>query len=471
MFRRYGAYGQSGAGFPAVSSLLLLSIFSALVFIVGVGKGICEGAGAGAGKGAIHALTPGQILLVVNSREPASLEIARYYAERRRVPEENIVSLSLPCKDSISRAEFEDKLLAPLRRELSLPGWAATIRCIVLCYGVPLKVEGRVPGAEQRRRANALRDEISELRHVLQADRVSDEEKRRVRARISRLEKERARLLHRDEAASVDSELCLLRSYRADGPSYRLASWQPNPLFLANRAKRLAFRPEDVFMVVRLDGPDPATVRRMIDDALHAEKEGLRGMACIDCRYRKLPKEGRLSAYQRYDRFLRLAAEELKKAPGIEDVVLDEEPGLFRPGTCRSVALYCGWYSLARYVDAFEFVRGAVAWHIASGECVSLRKESAQWCRNLLLNGACATLGPVAEPYLQAFPPPHLFFRLLVDGRLCLAEVYYLTKPFLSWRLVLLGDPLYRPFRAFRPGHTPGPRVKGPFSKSNRMDP
>jgi uncharacterized protein (TIGR03790 family) len=452
MFRWCGADGELRTRSSAVSSLLFLSLFSIFLII--------------ASEGATHALTPEQILLVANSREPASLEIARYYAARRKVPKENIVSVSLPCKDSISRAEFEDRLLAPLRRELSLPGWAATIRCIVLCYGIPLKVEGRVPSAAQRRRANALKDEISELRHVLQADRVSDEEKRQVRARVSRLEKERSRLLHRDESASVDSELCLLRSYPDDGPGYRLASWQPNPLFLANRDKKLPFEPEEIYMVVRLDGPDPATVRRMIDDALHAERQGLSGIACIDCRYRKIPEEGRLSAYHRYDRFLRLAAEELKRAPGIEDVVLDKGPGLFKPGSCRSVALYCGWYSLSRYVDAFEFVKGAVAWHIASGECVSLHKESAQWCRNLLLNGACATLGPVAEPYLQAFPPPHIFFRLLLDGRPCLAEVYYLTKPFLSWRLVLLGDPLYRPFRAFRPARRLGPPVRGLVPKS-----
>jgi hypothetical protein len=36
---------------------------------------------------------------------------------------------------------------------------------------------------------------------------------------------------------------------------------------------------------------------------------------------------------------------------------------------------------------------------------------------------------------------------LLLDGRLTLAEVYALSKPFWSWQMVLIGDPLYRPFK------------------------
>ena len=40
-----------------------------------------------------------------------------------------------------------------------------------------------------------------------------------------------------------------------------------------------------------------------------------------------------------------------------------------------------------------------------------------------------------------------LFFRFLLDGYWTLAEAYALSKPFLSWQMVLIGDPLYRPFR------------------------
>jgi hypothetical protein len=56
----------------------------------------------------------------------------------------------------------------------------------------------------------------------------------------------------------------------------------------------------------------------------------------------------------------------------------------------------------------------------------------------------------VAEPYVNAFPLPELFFGLLVEGNLTLAECYIVSLPYLSWRMVLIGDPLYRPFKSFR---------------------
>ncbi len=60
---------------------------------------------------------------------------------------------------------------------------------------------------------------------------------------------------------------------------------------------------------------------------------------------------------------------------------------------------------------------GAVGYHIASGECGTLRAGSSQaWCKRMLEDGVAATLGPVGEPYVQAFPPPEIFFALLLDG-------------------------------------------------------
>jgi hypothetical protein len=63
-----------------------------------------------------------------------------------------------------------------------------------------------------------------------------------------------------------------------------------------------------------------------------------------------------------------------------------------------------------------------------------------------LADGCAATLGPVREPYLSAFPSANEFFALLMCGRFTLAECYAYTVPMLSWQMMLLGDPLYRPF-------------------------
>jgi len=120
---------------------------------------------------------------------------------------------------------------------------------------------------------------------------------------------------------------------------------------------------------------------------------------------------------------------------------------LFEPHSCPRTVIYCGWYSLQKYIDAFDFVDGAIGYHISSLEAIDLRDpNSSQWCPAMLRKGITATLGAVAEPYLHSFPEPREFFLELLDG-CCLVEAYYHTQPFNSWQLVLIGDPLYTPFK------------------------
>jgi uncharacterized protein (TIGR03790 family) len=129
------------------------------------------------------------------------------------------------------------------------------------------------------------------------------------------------------------------------------------------------------------------------------------------------------------------------------DVVLNDAPGLFPVKSCPDVALYSGWYSLAKYVDSFMWNKGSIGYHLASAECTTLRNgESPVWCVNILKKGAAATIGPVNEPYIQGFPLPEIFFRYLVEGYMSLGEAYLVSLPFISWQMVLVGDPLYQPF-------------------------
>ncbi len=185
----------------------------------------------------------------------------------------------------------------------------------------------------------------------------------------------------------------------------------------------------------------------MIDDAIAVEKEGLKGKVYLDARgLATLEDQVQRGAYPDYDQSLLQAAEALRKYSSLE-VVLDKRQDLFQPGDCPDAALYCGWYSLAQYIDAFEWNRGAVGYHMASAEATKLRDpESEVWCKRMLEDGVCATLGPVAEPYIAAFPRPSEFFPLLASGKFTLAEVYWRTVPFASWQMILIGDPLYNPY-------------------------
>jgi uncharacterized protein (TIGR03790 family) len=152
-------------------------------------------------------------------------------------------------------------------------------------------------------------------------------------------------------------------------------------------------------------------------------------------------------SYGDYDRALLITAKGIDEQTDFE-VVLDTSPQLFQPGACPDAALYCGWYSLAKYVDAFEWKPGAVAYHLASGEARSLRDPASQaWCKKLLEDGVCATIGPVNEPYLGSFPRPDEFFGMLLQGELTLVECFSRSNPFNSWMMTLIGDPLYRPFK------------------------
>ncbi len=246
--------------------------------------------------------------------------------------------------------------------------------------------------------------------------------------------------------SSFDSELSML--FWLD---YPLNRWQPNLLhFQFDRSPLRVRRP--TLMVSRLEAPTVAHTKRLVDDAIATEKAGLEGKVYLDARGipgQSEPKSR--GSYGEYDQAIRDLAGLLDRHTQMS-TVLNDEKELFQEGECPDTGLYCGWYSLSKYIDAFDFTRGAVGYHIASGEAATLRSTNSQvWCKRLLEDGICATLGPVHEPYLTAFPRPDEFFVALLSGKYSLAECYYRTKPFNSWVMVLVGDPLYNPFRA-KPG-------------------
>lgn len=244
-----------------------------------------------------------------------------------------------------------------------------------------------------------------------------------------------------ESSAAVDSELCLLRQ-----PPFCTGRWLANPFLPQyDRFPGIEHLRRRTLMVCRLDGPSPAIVRRLIDDSLYAEQQGLTGKFYIDGRGLADSKQKK-DFYGEYDRHLEKLYNEIKDKSPLP-VVYDKAPTLFPAHAELPAALYVGWYSLGRYVDAFAWQRGSVGFHVASAEASTLRdKSSTVWCKRMLEKGIAATLGPTEEPYLQSFPLPDQFFPLLLEGKLPLIEVYYRTLPFLSWRQVLVGDPLYRPF-------------------------
>jgi uncharacterized protein (TIGR03790 family) len=191
-------------------------------------------------------------------------------------------------------------------------------------------------------------------------------------------------------------------------------------------------------MTARIDGPTAADAKRIIKESVEVEKKGLAGNIYIDAGG-KLPE---------YDRNLLSLYQLLRKEKIKLGLSMDKEKSLYQRGDCPDAALYVGWYSLKKYIPAFRWQPGAVGWHIASFEAMDLRNpRSRQWCPQMIRNGVAATIGAVNEPYLGAFPLPQEFFPMLLTGEYTLAECYWLTNPFASWRMTLIGDPLYNPFK------------------------
>jgi len=109
--------------------------------------------------------------------------------------------------------------------------------------------------------------------------------------------------------------------------------------FLGLRGQETRLDRDTVLIVSRLDGPDPATVRRLVDDVLLTEKQGLQGRTCFDARWPK-PAAKNLSGYALYDASLHAAAEAVRASDRMETVRLDAHAELFQPGDCPKAALY-----------------------------------------------------------------------------------------------------------------------------------
>lgn len=236
--------------------------------------------------------------------------------------------------------------------------------------------------------------------------------------------------------AAVDSELAL-----GLGGPFQIAVRLPNPwLPVYDNIPGIDAIRRTITPVVRLDAPTPALAKRLVDDAVAVEADGLSGTAYIDAR--GLEDSG--DPYADFDQSLRRAAHVLED---YMPVVLDEQETLFSAGSAPNAALYAGWYAMGRYTPAFVWKRGAVGYHAASIEAEGLHQIAGdQWVKRMIEAGVAATLGPVMEPFLDSFPPPDRFFLLLLEGE-SLMTAYYRTIPHLSWRQVVIGDPLYHPFK------------------------
>ncbi|MDD5459374.1 MAG: TIGR03790 family protein [Phycisphaerae bacterium] len=383
------------------------------------------------------ALEPNEILVIANGDIPESVRLADYYCFRRNVPPENVLKLPLGkiLANDISRTNYDKKIAEPIRKKLS-ENSKTKIKCLLTMWGVPYRVGPRGMLKDEKEKLSQLKAQLeSEKRKLILLETTrsyTSDGKKQIEKKIKNIESQINWIEGKETGASVDSELSLVRF-----GDYELYRWQPNRLsdpFAVDNS---------TLMVSRLDAPTAQIVVGLIDKALRAERDGLNGFAYIDSR--GIAEDGNPYSFGHYDESMRQLAGLVTLRTKLT-VVEEKTTTLFSEGKCPQTAIYCGWYSLKKYIDSFEFIDGAIGYHIASFEAVHLHDpNSTEWCPSMLQKGVTATIGSVAEPYLHAFPEPRRFFLALFNGW-TLAEAFYQTKPFNSWQMLLIGDPLYRPF-------------------------
>ncbi|MBC7837244.1 MAG: TIGR03790 family protein [Nitrospiraceae bacterium] len=515
-------------------------------------------------------LSANQVMIVANANSRESLMVAEHYATSRGVPVQQIAKLDLPLDDTMSREDYDRRLVMPLRQALQDHRIQQSIRVLVTVYGVPLRVAPPKFTAEEQRwqrdasdRLGAARLQLVDIerrvrdiavqsgskpapltkeeqgvvaheRHVaflLRVEEAVQESMKRVTqlklptrhqwsAQLDAVVRDHQGLaglaqlhydLPRDGQVSAGGENAMVRAEQLEGLQLLLGSlelpirnrraelyqqvWQvygaygvfglaalelervsdefsdasvdselsllwwdrgqygavwrrPNPFHHA--FKQTAGRPRreiPILMVSRLDAPTADLASRLVDRAKEGEQQGLAGTVYLDAR--GLPVKDQSDTYGRYDQSLRDLNSFLTQHTTYRSKLENTEIRFHRPGEAPDVALYVGWYQLRQYEDAFTFRPGAIGYHMASAEAVSLHRASESgWCKNALERGITATLGSIGEPYLDAFPEPREFVALLMTGQYSLVEAYYVTSRWISWRMVLVGDPLYNPWKS-----------------------
>jgi len=357
-------------------------------------------------------IDPTSVVILYNTNNAESSKLAFYYAKQRSIPQANIVGLDTPDKGHISRAEYISTIQDPLRRHFSSNTWwklaktqdGFTLpvenkkRLLVCMYGMPFGIRNQTIPKEQ-----------SDKMHITQ----------------------------RANSAAVDSELAVfgIQDPPVQGPL-------PNKYFKKKSAFSTLKELIPYFMVGRIDGPDLATSKRLIDDAIAIEKQGLWGMCYLDLAFKG-------GAYKMGDDWIK-NIDKLNWTKGIPTTIDKNKQTYLTNYPMRDVSLYYGWYTGAvngPFLNPdFKFKRGAVAVHLHSFSANDLRNKNAKWVGPILSKGAAATVGNVYEPYLQMTHHFDILHDRLVEGYTFI-EAATMAVPVLSWQNLAIGDPLYQPFK------------------------
>ena len=107
-------------------------------------------------SGYCFALTADQVAVVVNKNGWHSIDLGKYYMKKRGIPDDNILRLRTTDKETISREDYEKQIVAPVARFLEEKNKEGRgIKCLVLMFGMPLRISPPEFSKEEKKVINS----------------------------------------------------------------------------------------------------------------------------------------------------------------------------------------------------------------------------------------------------------------------------------------------------------------------------
>ena len=352
-----------------------------------------------------------RVLVVYTTNDPDSVNVANHYQSARGVPAANMCAITLPVVGApqLAEVDYVTYVKTPVRNCLTSVG-PQNILYIVLAYLRPDEINST---------ANFVYGFDSFL-----AD-IWDQYTTR----------------YMDPPNTT-------HGYYADSQSQGNV-FVPFQSFADFRASG---RSQLIYSVWHLDGMTAATAIAEVDNVQAAEAAGgpplsqiagSPGNACVD--QRSVPAGIPDSAYTTADWDLFRAGQFLQTANNLNVVVdtLGTTFGIPPSPSCLNTSLYVGWYNYGTYNDGFSWNRGSIGWDLDSGALFDPR-QGTWWGTGALARGISVTSGAITEPYLEGIPRPAVVRNLLEGANV--GDAFLRNTRWLKWRIMNIGDPLYRPF-------------------------
>ena len=355
------------------------------------------------------AQSPENVAVVINDNSADSQKIGQAYAAARSIPDSNVLHIRTSTEENVTRDVFLQTIEGPIGRAITRAQLQDRILYLVLTKGVPIRVVGTTG--------------------------------------------------QMGTMASVDSELTLLYR-RLTGVLERPEGPVLNPYFLRDReiseARTFTHHSFDIFLVSRLDAFTTDEALSLIEKAASAKAEG---QVVLDQRIDAQNRTG--------DDWLQLASRRLADQGFEKQVVLETTTKPARG--FMQVLGYFSWGSTDPQnrvrISGLTFAPGAIAAAFVGTDARTFREPPVAWTPtadpvnrstwyagspesligDLIRDGVTGAAGYVQQPFLNGTVRPQILFPAYYAG-FNLVEAYYLAMPFLSWQMVVVGDPLCGPF-------------------------